>query len=141
MEPDKNSFLEFGKGKYVSRGDELTIITWGATVQKSIESIKTLDVSADIIDIRTLAPLDLNIIEESVQKTNRVIIVHEDNITNGFGAEISSIITENFFEYLDAPILRVGSKDFPIAYSSTLENEILVQTNWIEDAINKTMNY
>jgi len=141
MEPDENTFLEFGKGKYVSRGNQLTIITWGATVQKSIEAIRALDVSADIIDLRTLAPLDLDIIEESIQKTNRLIIVHEDNITNGFGAEISSKITENLFEYLDAPILRVGSKDFPVAYSSILENEILVQTKWIQDAIDKTINY
>ena len=141
MEPDQNTFLEFGKGKYVSRGNQLTIITWGATVQKSIEAIKALDVSADIIDLRTLAPLDLDIIKESIQKTNRLIIVHEDNITNGFGAEISSKITENLFEYLDAPILRVGSKDFPVAYSSILENEILVQTKWIQDAIDKTINY
>ena len=141
MEPDENTFLEFGKGKYVSRGNDLTIITWGATVQKSIEAVKKMEVSADIIDIRTLFPLDLDIIKESIENTNKTIIVHEDNLTNGFGGEISSLISENFFEYLDAPVLRIASKDIPVAYSSILEDEILVQTSWIEEAINKIMNY
>ena len=141
IEPDKSTFLEFGKGKYVSRGYDLTIITWGATVQKSIEAVKKIEVSADIIDIRTLFPLDLDIIKESIENTNKAIIVHEDNLTNGFGGEISSLISENFFEYLDAPVLRIASRDIPVAYSSILEDEILVQTSWIEEAINKIMNY
>ena len=62
-------------------------------------------------------------------------------MSNGFGGEISSLISENFFEYLDAPVLRIASKDIPVAYSSILEDEILVQTSWIEEAINKIMNY
>ena len=140
-EPDDKTFLEFGKGRYVMNGSELTIITWGAIVQKTIEAVKELEVSADIIDIRTLYPLDLDIIMESVNKTNRVIVVHEDNLTNGFGGEISALISEHCFEMLDAPILRVASEDVPIAYSSVLENEILVQTDWIKDAITKAINY
>ena len=140
-EPNKNTFLEFGKGRYASRGSDLTIVTWGSIVQKSIEAIRELEVSADIIDIRTLYPLDLDIIKESISKTNRLIIAHEDNLTNGFGGEISALISEHYFEMLDAPILRVASEDVPIAYSSVLEDEILVQTDWIKDAINKTINY
>ena len=140
-EPDENTFLEFGKARYVSRGSDLTIITWGSIVQKSIEAIRELEVSADIIDLRTLYPLDLDTIKESISKTNRVIIAHEDNLTNGFGGEISALISEHYFEMLDAPILRVASEDVPIAYSSVLEDEILVQTDWIKDAINKIINY
>ena len=140
-EPDDDTLLEFGKGRYISVGNDITIITWGAIVQKSLEAVKELGVSADIIDLRTLYPLDMNIIKESVSKTNRIVIAHEDNLTNGFGGEISAQISEHLFEFLDAPILRVASEDLPIAYSSTLEEKILVQTNWIKDAINKTINY
>ena len=141
MEPDENTFLEFGKGKYASRGDDLTIITWGATVQKSIEATKKMEVSADIIDIRTLFPLDLDIIKESIENTNKTIIVHEDNLTNGFGGEISSLISENFFEYLDAPILRLGSLDTPVPFSQKLEKEVYFPTNKIEETIKKLIEY
>ena len=80
-------------------------------------------------------------IEESLRKTNRVIIVHEDNINNGFGAEIASRIADICFEDLDAPIKRVASKDFPVPYSSILENKVLVQTEWIYNAINDVMSF
>ena len=132
---------EFGKGRYVRNGSDITIVTWGAIVQKTVEAVKELDVSADIIDLRTLFPLDLDIIKESLNRTNRIVIAHEDNLTNGFGGEISAKISEHYFEMLDAPILRVASEDVPIAYSNVLEDEILVQTDWIKDAINKTINY
>ena len=140
-EPDSDTFLEFGKGRYVRNGSDITIVTWGAIVQKTVEAVKELDISADIIDLRTLFPLDLDIIKESLNRTNRIVIAHEDNLTNGFGGEISAKISEHYFEMLDAPILRVASKDVPIAYSNVLEDEILVQTDWIKDAINKTINY
>ena len=95
----------------------------------------------DLIDIRTLYPLDLDIIEESISKTNRVIIAHEDNLTGGFGAEISATISENFFDMLDAPVIRVASENVPVAYSSVLEDKILIQTDWIEDAIKRIINF
>ena len=78
---------------------------------------------------------------KSVEKTNRLVVVHEDNLTNGFGAEIVSLIADEAFEHLDAPIKRVASKDAPVAYASVLEDEILVQTSWIVDAVNKTMEF
>ena len=78
---------------------------------------------------------------ESVKKTNRLIIVHEDNLNCGFGAEIAARVADRCFEYLDAPIKRVASKDYPIAYSSVLENEILVQTSWISDMIEEILEY
>ena len=91
--------------------------------------------------MRTLYPLDLELIIQSISKTNRAIIVHEDNITGGFGGEISALINENAFEQLDAPVKRVASKDVPIAYSSILEDQILVQTNWILETINEVVQY
>ena len=140
-EPDENFLLPFGKAHFVSTGSDLTIVTWGAVVQKSIEAVKKTGISADIIDIRTLNPLDMESILVSLKKTNRLIIVHEDNLTNGFGAEIAARISEDGFEFLDAPVKRVASKDIPVAYSPILEKEILVQTDWIIDAINSTIEY
>ena len=140
-EPDEEYLLEYGKANKVQEGQDLTIVTWGALVQKSIEASRNLDYSIEIIDLRTLNPLDEESILNSVRKTNRLIVIHEDNITNGFGAEIVSIVSDKCFEFLDAPIKRVASKDSPVAYSSILENEILVQTEWIITAIKETMEF
>jgi 2-oxoisovalerate dehydrogenase E1 component len=125
----------------IMEGSDLTIVTWGALVQKSIDAVRNLGVSVDIIDLRTLNPLDIDLIMESVKKTNRVIVAHEDNMTNGFGAEIAAQIADIGFKYLDAPVKRVASKDVPIAYSPILEDEILVQTSWIENAIQEIIEF
>ena len=140
-EPDNNYLIEFGKASIVKKGNQLTIVTWGAIVEKAIQATNKLNVDAEIIDIRTINPLDLESILSSVKKTNRVIIAHEDNLTNGFGGEIASKIVENAFEFLDAPVKRVASKDYPVPYSDELEKEILIQTSWIEDAIIEILEY
>jgi len=140
-EPDKDYFLNFGKGKIVQNGSSLTIVTWGALVQKSIDASRQSGESVEIIDLRTLYPLDLDLIIESLKKTNRLIVVHEDNLTGGYGGEIVSLINENAFELLDAPIKRVASKDLPVAYSSVLEDQILVQTEWIVKMIKEIIKY
>ena len=140
-EPDENYLLPFGKASIIQEGNDVTIVTWGALVQKSIEAAKNSGMSVEIIDIRTLYPLDMETILTSLQKTNRAIVVHEDNLNNGFGAEIAARIGDEAFEYLDAPIKRVASKDSPIAYSTILENELLVQTSWIESALQKIVHY
>ena len=141
LEPDRDFYLPFGVGKMIMEGSDLTIVTWGALVQKSIDAVRNLGVSVDIIDLRTLNPLDIDLIMKSVKKTNRVIVAHEDNITNGFGAEIAAQIADIGFKYLDAPVKRVASKDVPIAYSPILEDEILVQTSWIENAIQEIIEF
>ena len=140
-EPDENALSEIGRGKVVQKGNDVTIISWGAMIQKSIEASNESSSSVEIIDLRYLYPLDFELIKKSVKKTSKVIIVHEDNLTNGFGAEIAAQISDECFEYLDAPIKRVASKDFPIAYASELEEQILVQTDWILDSINKICSY
>ena len=140
-EPDENYFLEFGNARIVKEGDAITIVTWGALVEKSIQASNNLNISTEIIDIRTLNPLDMNTIMKSIKKTARVIVVHEDNITSGFGGEIVSKIIDEGFEFLDAPVKRVASKDCPVPYSEELEDEILVQTSWIETAIKEIIEY
>ena len=140
-EPDENYLANIGEGSVVKDGDDVTIVAWGAMVQKSIEAAQKTESSVEIIDIKYLFPLDFDLIKKSVKKTNRLIVVHEDNINNGFGAEIAARVADKCFEDLDAPVKRVASKDFPIAYSSVLENEILVQTDWIVEAINEISKY
>ena len=140
-EPDENYLLTFGKARVVQEGSDLTIITWGAIVQKSIEAVRNTGISADIIDLRTINPLDMDSILSSIQKTSRAIVAHEDNLTNGFGAEIAARIADEGFEFLDAPVKRVASKDSPVAYSAVLENELLVQTGWIEKAVQELIEF
>ena len=140
-EPTDDFLLPFGKAQIVQEGSDLTIVTWGAIVQKSVEASRNTGKSIEIIDIRTLNPLDIETILESIKKTNRVIVAHEDHLTSGFGAEISAQIADAGFEFLDAPVKRVASKDVHIAYSPNLENEILVQTHWIEKEIEEILKY
>ena len=140
-EPDENYLLPFGKARIVQGGSDVTIITWGALVQKSIEAARNTGLSVEIIDLRTLNPLDMETILTSLQNTSRVIVAHEDNLNNGFGAEIAARISDKGFKYLDAPIKRVASKDAPVAYAEVLENELLVQTSWIENALKEIVEF
>ena len=143
-EPDENYVLPFGIGKKIMEGDIVTVITWGAMVQKSIEAINMLEIDKgiiDLIDLRTLNPLDYEMIGESVKKTGKILIVHEDNKMNGPGAEISAHIAENYFDDLDAPIMRVASSDSHIPYNWHLEEKILVQTEDIQKALKELLEY
>ena len=134
-EPDSDYLLQFGKAKIVQEGNDITIISWGALVQKSVEAVRQLGLDAEIIDLRTLNPLDMDTIMDSIQKTSRVVITHEDNLTGGFGGEIAAKIADEGFEFLDAPVKRVASNDVPVAYAPVLEDQILVQTSWLVDTI------
>ncbi|MDI6765677.1 MAG: dehydrogenase E1 component subunit alpha/beta [Bacteroidota bacterium] len=130
-EPDENYLLPFGLAKTVRFGNDITIITWGMMVQRSFEAALKLEesgVSVEVVDLRTLNPLDKDVILNSVRKTGKVLIVHEDTLTGGFGAEIAAIIASEAFTRLDAPIKRVAAKDCPIPYGPTLENAMLPQT-------------
>jgi len=116
----------------------------GALVQKSLDAVKVLEKegkSIEIIDLRTLAPLDLKTIIHSVKKTNRVLVAHEAGKTSGFGAEIGAQIMEHCFEWLDAPLSRVGAKDCHIPYCPELENEILPQTEDVLGALQTLLRY
>ena len=117
--------LEIGKAKLLNVGTDITIITYGSGVHESIETIKKHSLSADLIDLRTLSPLDNDSIIQSVRKTGKAIILQEDSLFGGLASEISSIIMENCFENLDAPVIRVGSLDTPIPFEETLEKQYL----------------
>lgn len=142
-EPDENYLLPFGKARIVETGTDLTIITWGAMVQKSIEAVQetNLNGSVEIIDLRTLNPLDMDTVGKSLEKTAKAMVVYEDTLTNGPGAEISAIIADRFFELLDGPVKRVASKDSPVPYNWFLEEKVLPQTADVSAAINELMEY
>ncbi len=145
-EPDENYLLPFGKAQVKKQGKDVTIVTWGLMVYKSLEAVKLIEqkyaVEIEVIDIRTINPLDKETILNSVKKTSRVLIVHEDTLTAGFGAEISAIISSEAFEYLDAPIKRVAGLDIPgIPYAPTLEEAALPQTKWIVEALEELIRY
>ena len=117
--------IEIGKAKFLNVGTDITIITYGSGVHESIETIKKHSLSADLIDLRTLSPLDNDSIIQSVRKTGKAIILQEDSLFGGLASEISSIIMENCFENLDAPVIRVGSLYTPIPFEETLEKQYL----------------
>ena len=143
-EPDKDYVLPFGKANLIEEGDILTIVTWGAMVQKSIDAIKLCNLEkgdVDLIDLRTLNPIDWTAIHNSVEKTGKLLIVHEDLLTGGVGAEIAAKISDELFEELDGPIKRVAAKDCHVPYHDLLEKEVLPQTEQIVEAVNDLMEY
>ena len=126
--PDNLYTIELGKANIVNEGNDLTIITYGLGVHWALELLNQIDCSLEIIDLRTLIPLDKEMIFASVKKTGKVLVLHEDCMTGGFGADISSLISENCFEFLDAPIFRCSSLDTPVPFSNDLEANFLAKS-------------
>jgi 2-oxoisovalerate dehydrogenase E1 component len=133
--------LPLGKACHLTQGNDLTIITYGAPVHKALEIIKKIDTHTfDLIDLRSLCPLDKDAIINSVKKTGKAIILQEDSMFGGLASEISSIIMENCFEYLDAPVIRVASLDTPIPFEKSLEDQYLPYDRF-ELELDKLLNY
>jgi len=136
--------IPFGKARIAKEGTDATIVAWGALVQKSIEAAKKLEgegYSVEVIDLRTLAPFDIDAIKESLTKTNRLLICHEETKISGFAGEIAAQVNEECFETLDAPILRVAAKDSHCAYCPSSEEYILPQTEDVEEMLRKLLAY
>ena len=133
--------LPFGKASLIKEGSAVTIISYGAAVHWAIETLENNpEISADLIDLRSLQPLDFDSILSSVQKTSRVIILQEDSLFGGIASDISAYIMENAFEYLDAPVQRVGSLNTPIPFASSLEQQYLAKCNF-ETALKMLLDY
>ena len=123
---------EIGKARLIHEGNEVSIISYGMGVHWALEVLENNpEISADLIDLRTLIPLDKDAIFSSVQKTGKVIVLHEDCMIGGFGADIASIISDECFEYLDAPVRRSGSMDTPVPFSYELEDEFLAKSRFV----------
>jgi 2-oxoisovalerate dehydrogenase E1 component len=124
--PDDYYTVEIGKANLVREGTDLSIITYGMGVHWAIEILDGMkDISADVLDLRTLLPWDKEAVEATVKKTHRIIILHEDTLTGGVGAEISAWVSEHCFLFLDAPVMREGGLDTPIPFAPTLEHNFL----------------
>ena len=126
--------LPFGKASLVKEGNTITIVSYGAAVHWALETLdKNTDISADLIDLRTLQPLDVETIYNSVKKTGRAIILHEDSLFGGIASDISALIMEQCFEYLDAPVKRVASMETPIPFAKQLEDQYLPKNRFEVD--------
>jgi 2-oxoisovalerate dehydrogenase E1 component len=130
--------LEIGKAKLAREGEDVSIITYGAGVHWALEETKNL--SADILDLRTLLPFDKEAIAETVKKTGKVLILHEDTLVGGIGAEISAYINEHLFEYLDAPAMRCGSLDTPVPFAASLEKNFLAKSR-LKQQLEKLLHF
>ncbi len=130
--PDDYYTLEIGKAKLVNEGQDISIVTYGMGVHWAKELVDKENYSADIIDLRTLLPWDKDTVQKSVEKTGKVIILHEDCETGGIGGEIAAWISEYLFKSLDAPVMRCGSLDTPVPFASALENNFLPKTRFEE---------
>jgi 2-oxoisovalerate dehydrogenase E1 component beta subunit len=123
----------------------MTILTYGAMVHQSLRAAQVLeqedDLEIEVVDLRSLTPLDREAITDSVRRTNKVLIVHEDTLTGGIGAELSAILAEDLFEYLDGPITRVAAPDVPFPYAPPLEEAFLPNAEKIVSAARKLAAY
>ncbi|MFZ8933299.1 MAG: alpha-ketoacid dehydrogenase subunit beta, partial [Bacteriovoracaceae bacterium] len=140
----KDFEVPFGKARVRKEGSDLSIITYGNTVHhclKAAEKLSSEGYSIEVLDLRSLSPLDYDGISKSVQKTNRVLVVHEDKVFSGFGGEVASFIADELFEHLDAPVKRLGATFTPVGFNRILEREILPDENKIYQAILDLLKY
>lgn len=137
--------VPFGKGRIRREGKDMTIVTYGNTVHHALEAAEKLQEetgkSVEVVDLRSLIPLDKELILESVKKTNKVLVAHEGPKFNGFGAEIASSVADETFEYLDAPVKRIGATFTPVGFHKNLENAILPNTNKVYQAAKELLEY
>lgn len=144
LEPSADYLLPFGHGRVVREGTDVTIVTWGATVYHALELARQMDAegrSLEILDLRTLVPLDEELIYRSIRETSRVVVLHEDSLTMGFGAEITARIAENVIDALDAPVLRVAAKDTFVPNAPNLEAAVLPDVNDLRAAVERVLAY
>ncbi len=143
-EPEADEIISFGKAKIIREGDDLTLVCYGMMAFMGYEVAENLakeGIYVEVIDLRTVNPLDLDTILASVEKTGKLLVAHEAPLTSGFGAEISALIAEKAFDKLDAPIMRLGSLDCVVPYCKKLEDLVLPQKADLEQALRKLANY
>jgi 2-oxoisovalerate dehydrogenase E1 component len=139
--PGDKYIVPFGKANELRQDRDVTIVTWGAMCEQCEKAVNQSDISADIIDLRTIMPWDKEAVLESVKKTNRCLIVHEDTQTAGFGAEISAILTKKAFKYLDAPIERLTMPDIPVPYNVDLMDSVLPNVEKITQKLDYLVSF
>jgi 2-oxoisovalerate dehydrogenase E1 component len=137
--------IPFGKAKVVRQGTDLTVVTYGAVVQRALVAAKAMEdrhgVSVEVIDLRSLSPVDWETIYGSVRKTNRVLVAYEDSLSWGYGSEIAARIADETFAFLDAPVKRVAAADTFVAYAPELEDVILPQAESLRTAMEEIVAF
>jgi pyruvate dehydrogenase E1 component beta subunit len=139
---DEDYIVPIGKADVKREGEDITIITWSKMVLVALEAASELEkegIQAEVVDLRTLRPLDLQTMITSAKKTGRVVVVHEACKTGGFGGEVASLIMENAFDYLDAPIKRIAGLDTPIPYPEPLSRAVIPNADWIIKGVKEMM--
>jgi 2-oxoisovalerate dehydrogenase E1 component len=144
--PGPDYMIPFGRANRVEEGDEITVVTYGALVERTRKALRALEregrpIQADVLDLRTLNPLDMDAIADSVKRTNRVLVAYEDSKSWGWGAEIAARIADELFEWLDAPVRRVAATDTFVGYAPQLEAEILPQVPDLAEAMEELRTY
>ncbi len=141
--PSGYEAVEIGRARIAREGHDVTVITYGEMVRQALDAARRLlpDISTEVIDLRTLKPLDLDTMLASVQKTGRMVVVHAANRMAGIGAEIAAELSESAFEYLDAPVTRIGGLDIPIPFSPPLEDAYRPDASRIATAIRRTVSF
>jgi 2-oxoisovalerate dehydrogenase E1 component len=143
--PGPNFMIPFGKAKVVRQGTDLTVVTYGAVVQRTLLAAKAMEdrhgVSVEVIDLRSLSPVDWDTIYASVRKTNRVLVAYEDSLSWGYGAEIAARVADETFAFLDAPVKRVAATDTFVAYAPELEDVILPQVESLRRAMEEIVAF
>ena len=135
--PEDYYTLPFGKASFLREGGDITVVSYGLGVHWALEALNdNPDIKADLIDLRTLQPMDMDAIYNSVKKTGKLIILQEDSLFGGVASDISALVVENCFEYLDAPVKRVASLDTPIPFAKNLENNYLPKDRFVKELIN-----
>jgi 2-oxoisovalerate dehydrogenase E1 component len=138
-EPNADYLVPFGKGRIRREGNAATVVTWGAAVYTALELADEFDL--EVLDLRTIVPMDDEIVFNSVKKTNRVLVLHEDGLTMGWGAEVVARIADKCFDHLDAPVLRVGAKDSFVGSAVSLEDEVLPSVGGLKRELTRLLEY
>ena len=136
--PEEDYVIPLGQAAIKREGKDVSLLTYGSgyyLCAEAADELKKLDIDAEIVDLRTLKPLDMDTVATSIKKTHRAVIVHEACLTGGFGAELTALIQSELFDYLDAPVTRVGAKDVPIPFSPPLEDFVLPNVSDVVNAV------
>jgi pyruvate/2-oxoglutarate/acetoin dehydrogenase E1 component len=139
--PDERYVTPIGKARTHQEGDDVSVITWGAMVYTAEEAAQQVDASVEIIDLRTVMPWDKQAVLDSVRKTSKVLVLHEDTRTGGFGGEIAATIAEEAFEDLDAPVRRIAAPDTPVPFSPVLEKAYIPQVDDVVRGLKELIDY
>jgi 2-oxoisovalerate dehydrogenase E1 component beta subunit len=142
--PDERYTIPFGEARTHREGDDLTVVTWGAmvyTADEAAQQVESDGISVEIIDLRTLCPWDKQSVLESVEKTSKALVLHEDTLTGGFGAEIAATIAQEAFEHLDAPVRRIAAPDTPVPFAPVLEKAFIPQVDDVVAGIRELAEY